>query len=175
MMDKDTLFNVLNNVNQWTMNCDTKASVVLGGYGVAASLLFVTDVIKDIINILKNCLCNISFWNIVYIIVFAVSCICLIIGLSFLVSVLVPRITKTKDSLMFFALVANRKGYEEYEGQACKAKDDVVITDLLNQIYAASKICTKKFKYQKLGLIFSVVGWFVMVSCIIIGYVFFIT
>lgn len=174
MKNSDTLFKVLDNVYQWTMNCDTKASILLGGYGVAASLLLVTDTIKDIIDIFKCSLNNVSFFNIVYLIMFIVSCICLIIGLGYLISVLVPRISKTKDSLMFFGLVSSRESYEIYEKQIRETNEENVITDLTNQIYAASKICTKKFKHQKRGLIFSVIGWLGSIICLIIGYISFL-
>ncbi len=169
-MNEDTLFNTLNNINNWTANCDTKASVILGGYGVAFSLIFVSDVINKIIEIIKICLNDKSVVICIYFFALVVSCICLILGISFLIAVLIPRIDSNKPSLMFFALVAKKETADVYMDEVFKYSQKNVREDLSNQIYAAAKICTKKFGYQKLGLIFSVIGWFVFFAWLIIGY-----
>ena len=171
MKDKDTLFNTLSNINNWTMNCDTKASVILGSYGVAFSLIFVTDVINKIIDIIKACINAMSVTIGMYVFVLIASCICLLLGLGFLIAVLIPRIDSNKPSLMFFALVSEIKTPEAYKDAVFSCDEGIMLEDLSNQIYAAAKICTKKFKYQKLGLLFFAAGWLVFFVWLIIGYV----
>lgn len=170
MQNADVLFNVLNNINNWTMNCDTKASVILGSYGVAFSLLLVTDVLTKIIDTIKSCFDSFNVMKLFYFTLFVISCICLITGFTFLVSVLVPRIDKNEESLMFFASVNENKDVNIYKEKANKYSEKNTINDLQNQIYAASKICTTKFTLQKKGLIFSVIGLVLIFVWIIIAY-----
>lgn len=38
----------------WIENCDTKASIILGGIGVIFGILLASDYVKKIIEVLKN-------------------------------------------------------------------------------------------------------------------------
>lgn len=170
MKDKDALFNTLSNINNWIMNCDTKASVIIGSYGVAFSLIFVTDIINKIIDIIKVCINAMSVTIGIYVFALIASSVCLLLGVGFLVAVLIPRIDSNKPSSMFFASVSEKKTPEAYKDAVFACDESSMLEDLSNQIYAAAKICTKKFKCQKCGLLFSVVGWFVFFVWLIIGY-----
>ena len=72
---------------------------------------------------------------------------------------------------MFFNGVASMESSECYRESAESYSCDDVINDLLNQIYAAADICSKKFSNQKKGLIFSTIGLFTMFFWLFIGYI----
>ena len=76
-----------------------------------------------------------------------------------LINALVPRKDVTRDSLIFFGAIAGKySSWEKYKEDVDKQSINDFKEDLYAQVYAASKICAKKFENYKKGIICSSVG-----------------
>jgi len=169
VFDKNDAIKTLELINSWTNNCDTKAAVILGGYGVFGSVFLAMDYASLFRCIIHNMLFTPNLGGIIYVISVVISAGLLIFGLFRLVRVLVPRIDKSSDSVMFFGLVAENKDFDEYKLKIENLDEDAIMKDILHQIFAASKICKQKFADQKYGLWISGIGFILLLVLFFIG------
>ncbi len=169
MNEKQTLRDTLNVINEWTSNCDVKVSIILAIFGVVFSAFFSSDYVKIFIKIIKKCFDDVSLFEWIYIIALLAILLAIIIGFWKLIRVLLPTINTDKESLMFFGGISKYKTPDEYYNKVKNYSDDKVCEDLIYQIYAAAKICTQKFKNQKIGLYCLTFGSFIFVIWCVIG------
>ena len=172
-INKEDINKILDNVNFWINNSDTKASIILGFLGIFISIIFTNNkILAKIINIFNNLFIDISFDDIIYLILFALSIFSLFYGLYKLIKVLVPDL-KLKDysqkSPVYFGGIASYKSFNEYKEDFKKLDDESFKEELLSQIYINSIICNNKFKNFKVGLIFSLLGIIVFFGLFLIG------
>ena len=176
-INKDDMNQILDRTTSWIENCDTKASVVLGGLGVAFSIMLATDFIGYVTNVFKGILENINFFSVAFIIIAVLSLGAIIFGCFFLVLVVVPKtnpqIFKSKDvvsdSLIFFSSIGKNKSVEQYKEKLIAYSEKDLIDDICSQIYICSLICTQKFRNYKIGLLCTVFGFVVFAVLIIVG------
>jgi len=176
-MDFDKYSQTLDRTTAWIENCDTKASIILGGIGVIFGILLASDYVKKIIEIFNNMICNIGLCSWIYIVVSVFSISTFIIGTLFLIRVLIPKknpeLFKEKgvivDSVIFFQSIAKNKTFQEYKSKVLDYTDENLCDDIISQIYICSNICDKKFDNYKKGLILSLCGFAIFAVMIIIG------
>ncbi len=171
-MDKfENKCKILDNVNQWIFNCDTKVSIILATLCVFLTLLLSSDISKGIINIIKQSISNITVCNVVYILALIIGLILLLLGIYKLIRVLLPTINLEYDSVMFFGKVAEFNNFNDYLNKINSFNENDMNDDVLHQILAASKICNQKFKNQKYGLILSMLGLVIVLGWTLIGFI----
>lgn len=174
MDNKDSVFdkyNVLETVNQWIFNCDTKVSIIMAAYGIFLSAIFSTDVLTATVNIIRINLLNKTLCGVIYLLFLFVAILVFLYGVFKLFCVLIPSINLKYNSVMFFASVASHSSFNDYkEALEKKIHDNEVEKDLLQQIYAASAICTKKFNNQKKGILYSGIGLTLIIFWLIISF-----
>lgn len=161
-MEKDDLYKTLDRIISFINFCDTKAAVSLATIGVILTIFFSDSNMKEVKNIVNSALamkCN------GIITLYFISCIlglCIFLyGLVKLISVLIPRVNgeflKNNDSNIFFEKIA-KKSFDEFNDGITDSEESDLIYDLKVQIFNNSKICAKKYKLQRSGLINSLVG-----------------
>jgi len=154
----DHLIKTLELTNGWINNCDTKTSFILGFYGVVGAVLVALLENAGIFSTLRLIVCDFSFGGVLFILLFAAAIICSVYGVVKLILVIYPRIYKGASTTMFFGGVAAYKDLAAYTNAVLTQKDDDLLKDICVQIYAASKICDKKFKHYRQGLIWTLLG-----------------
>ena len=171
MKENNDYFQILNTVNSWIFNCDTKVSIILATYGVMITALLSTDVYAVMIKIIEQCIVCHTVCNIIYLMIFVAALIIFGCGLYKLICVLLPKIDLTGKSIMFFGNVSAFKSFEDYIKEANTYSDNDTKTheDILFQIYAASNICSQKFKNQKKGLVLTLLASLMIIVWFLIG------
>jgi hypothetical protein len=162
----------LDRIIGWVNNCDNKASIILGTYGVMATILFTTNFIEKLKSIVTLSVDKVTFGHLIYLSLSAISIILVFIGLYKLVKIIVPNTdSKGTNSLIFFGSIAENKidGYL-YRLDSCSDAD--LLKDIKSQIYINSKICDKKFKNLKTGLQFSLPGIILFMGSFTLGAIF---
>ena len=61
-LTKEDAFNVLDTINMWINNCDTKVSIILGFYAAIITIALSTDFIDIQSSIWSYAIENINFW-----------------------------------------------------------------------------------------------------------------
>lgn len=157
----------LDTINEWTQNCDTKASIFLAGLGVFFSIIFSSEIGKIIFRLIKTNFELKTVCSVIYLCILGIAGILISLGIYEFIRVLIPRIVKNQ-SIMFFGNVADYEDFEKYRDAVNACCDDTLEEDLLMQIHTASTICNRKFKNHKFGIIFSSIGvalftiWFLL-------------
>lgn len=176
-IEHDELIGILERINGWIENCDSKVSTILGGIGVIAGILLATDYISKFISIFRF-MCQIeSVWSIIYLIISVGSICSLLYGSFLLVMVLFARTDENEfesrglktESLIYFSSIAKIKSLSEYHEKLTGYKHEQMTNDLISQIYICSLICDKKFALYKKGLLYILIGFFVFMIMTIIG------
>lgn len=162
----EELTEILDRITFWIENCDSKTSILLGGFGVIFGIILANENALKIIKIYRIALMNINFLMLIYLILNALSLGLIISGCLCWITVLFARVDMNefadrgikKDSLVFFESIANYKSLNSYKKKLIKCDEKQMDDDLISQIYICSIICQKKFKYYKLGLVLVLVG-----------------
>ena len=175
-MKKNELYSNLDRTIGFINSCDSKVSIYLATLGVLITVFLSEDNIKTINSIFNGIKNNFSTFSKGYSIVVILSLISLIIGVALLVSVLVPR-TKIDsydkelikdDSIIFFDKISNKK-YKDFSRIIDNVTDEQIIEDIKSQIFINSKICSKKFKLQRYGLLIASLAVVLILILYIIG------
>lgn len=171
MKENNDYFQVLNTVNSWIFNCDTKVSIILATYGVMITALLSSDFSSVIVKIIEQCIKCHTVCNIIYLMIFVGALVIFGYGLYKLICVLLPKIDLTRKSIMFFGSVATFKSFEDYikEANTYIGNDAKAQEDILFQIYVASNICSQKFKNQKKGLHLTLLASLVIIVWLLVG------
>lgn len=163
-------YKVLDTVNQWIFNCDTKASIILATLGVFLTILFSSDIGVFMANTIKISVSEITVCNLMYLFILVIGIVLLFYGIYRLIRVLIPTINLDYKSVMFFGNISSYQKFEDYciaVNSTDSSKND---EDLLHQIYAASQICNQKFKNHKQGIILSFVGVIILIFWMLLGF-----
>lgn len=185
-LNKDDAYNILDTINMWINNCDTKVSIVLGFYATIITIALSTDFIDIQYSILSYAVENVNFWYGLYLSFYIITIIGFLVGVFLLLKVIVPRIllkpkssqkkNNQKDfkSIMFYASICNNySDFDCYKKKVYETHDECdILEDLLFQIHSVALICTGKFKFQKIGLITSIAFAFAFIILVIIGILF---
>lgn len=178
-MHKDDLNQILDRNIAWIENCDSKASIMLGALGVAVSVIFALDYATIILNVIQEKCSNISCFNIVFLILVALSLCALFYGGYKLIETLTPKIdmvnlgageNMSSNSIIFFSSIATHSSYTKYLDKLKEVSEPDYINDISSQVYICAKICDLKFRNYKSGLYFSVGGLLSFITLITLGY-----
>ncbi len=175
--NKDALCQILDRINFWIENCDTKTSIAISAIGIIFAVLLSKDYavkFKAIIGYMVN---NINFFSFLYLTFTVISISIISLGCYCLFRVLVSRtdINLYKEagiqlvSSIFFSGVANSKSYKDYRKKLENFSENDLRNDLISQIYICSKICDKKFKNYKTGITLVFIGFVFFLCLIVIG------
>ena len=164
-------YKVLDTVNQWIFNCDTKVSILLSTYGVLFSVILSSDIGSGMSNIIKTCVANKNTCSIAYLCFLVLAITIFGWGIYKLMRVLIPTINLNYNSIMFFGNIASYPSFGDYWDAVRGCNDDKIDKDLSHQIFAASKICNQKFSNQKQGIKASLLGLTLILFWLIIGYI----
>lgn len=177
----EDLSEILNRINGWITNCDSKVSIILSAYGVLAGILLAMDYISKFISILKLILNDINLINIILILLCSVSLLALLGGALFMISSLFAKVrveefsnrgVKT-DSLIFFSTIAKNSSLSEYQTKLTQSSTNEIMEDLISQIYICSLICDKKFSHYQRGLKCLLLGTVLLIAflfCVVIKF-----
>ncbi|WP_313559372.1 Pycsar system effector family protein [Ruminiclostridium cellobioparum] len=166
VVEKEDLYQILERNISWIGNCDTKASVILGGIGIIVSIFLSSEYVIEIKKI-TDAMTSKGVSETAYIIFETIALLFIVVGLFYLVRVLLVR-TNTKefkerglksDSMIFFSSIARNKTFREYKVKIENCSESDIREDLISQIYVCSQICNMKFKNYKIGLILSIIGF----------------
>lgn len=165
----ESLEQSLERVNAWIGNCDQKAGFLLAIIGVLVAILFSSDFIQSIMDIIvnpyKDYIRNpenneFKLIRFIYSIFIVVSMTASIVSIIFALLSLTAAIDIKKykrdinnselvdNSLIFFGSISGRK-YNDFKEMADVNYED----DLKSQIFINSTICTRKFKRYNISLI----------------------
>lgn len=179
-LDPEDLSEILNRINTWITNCDTKVSIILSAYGVLAGILLAMDYVSKFVTIFRAMFNNLSLCcSILLLLCVLIPLLVLLRGLFYLISSLFAKIETEefsnrgvkKDSILFFSTIAKNKTFSEYQAKLTRYSTDEIADDFISQIYICSLICDKKFSnYQKglKNLIFGTISLLVLLFFIVI-------
>ena len=176
-LEAEELNQILDRVNGWIENCDSKVSTILSGMGVFAGIFLASDYVSKFASFFQAAHNNISVANVAYLSVSYFALGLLGYGTYLLISVLFARINPAEfkgravksDSLLFFASIAGNKKYSNYRTKIKECLKEQLNEEIISQIYICSLICDKKFKRYKKGLLCSIVGFIVFAIMMIVG------
>lgn len=153
---------ILDSINHWIDNADTKISIAFGilsavfaAFGLIAG--FNSDkIIPDKISIK------------IAVLVFLCLCVCAFLAALIIFALaLIPHLGNTKkrkeDSFsIFYGDIASCIDLADFKRKDHNATKDDVNEKLIEEIYVNSKICLRKMKYFRVGLVLSIVGILLM-------------
>lgn len=174
---QEELKEILDRNTAWIENCDSKTSIILGSFGVIAGIFLAADYVSKFKSVFGYMASHVSFWTVVYIILYILSISLILVGCVCWLTVLFARVNPNKfsnrgiklDSLIFFSSIAKHKSLSAYKRDLEKCETKQMEEDLISQIYICSIICNQKFKYYKLGLFFASMGSILFAVLILIG------
>ncbi len=167
-IDTSELESILDRTISFVGNCDSKATTILGIYGVVTAIIFSDGGILSFKCIIKEAISN---KNILYILLVCVSLVVVGIGLCFLLLVLTARIDckkykdncTTNESNIFWGGIVKQNAFKDYRKELNNLSENSYKNDIMTQIYFNSHICNKKFKYYNRGLWISATGFILLI------------
>ena len=178
-IDKSDAIDILDRTIDFVRNCDNKASIFLGIFGIILTILLTTEGVNNLVSIFNTAIAQISFCNIVYLVLTVASVIITLFGLSQIVRVLGAQVDFPKkegldnDSKIFFGHIAKNTNYISYRTKLLNVTDEEFINDIVSEIYINSCICSSKYKKYKCGLKWSLIGFFAFIVLWMSGTIFF--
>lgn len=176
-IENEDLNQILDRINGWIGNCDSKVSIILSGFGVFAGILLATDYVSKFISIIRFMCKTISIWTILYLVVSFLSLVLLMYGIGTLVFALFAKVNAKEyeckgvktDSLIFFSSIANNNTLSKYKEKLKNSSHQDIYDDLASQIFVCSLICDKKFALYNKGVRVAVIGFSLFIVMAIVG------
>jgi hypothetical protein len=164
---KDDAIDILDRTIGFVNNCDSKASVVLGVFGVLLTVLFTSEGITELKNIIKAAMNTSTRYGFLYIIFFSITAIGFTLGIIKLMQVLFPKTDCVElkqecielNSNIFFQGICKNSTYKRYKDKLVNCTEDEYMNDIISQIYINSIICNRKYRNFKLGVLMSFIGF----------------
>lgn len=156
-------------------NCDNKTSIVLAAFGVLLAIILTNEGLSEIFNIVKACIATKTFCSILYLLCFAGAIFSMVLGMFNLGSVLVAKTSeeaigrKDENSRIFFAGIRKNGSYNTYHQKFCDMSKEVLLNDLIEQIYINADIAAIKYATYNRGLRRTIVGFISFVVLLLIG------
>lgn len=177
-LDKADAIDILDRTIDFIRNCENKASICLGTFGVILTILLSTEGIDNLKSIIYSAVTQLTFCNILYLLMFFVSVSITIHGLYQIIKVLGVNVNSPEeegiegDSKIFFEPISRNK-YKEYKKKLFSLTEDEFLNNIVSEIYINSCICSEKYRSYKLGLKRTIVGFCAFVILWIIGIIIF--
>ena len=174
MIDKDTAFNILDRIIGFINNCDNKASVVLGFWGIALVILFTNEGITNLKNIILTIFEFNLFTATIFFALFLCFSVVFVIGIIMLISVLFAKTdhgTEEElewDSKIYYGDI-KKKTYKQYKEKMVSSSEEELLNDIISQIHINSHICSNKFLRYNQGIKLSFIGFIGFIALWFIG------
>lgn len=154
--NKDEAVLLLNRIDSWINNCDTKFSILIAILGVFFALMvnifssftklrIVIEKWEEVIVVDKIFTIISSFLTLIYIILIGTSVIVAVLGIN-------AKVNNKSNNPLFFGSIAQYKSFKNLEDKLSVLDKEQYLTLINEQIYTNSKICSSKFKYYKKAL-----------------------
>ena len=107
-VDKADALDILDRTIDFVRNCDNKASIFLGTFGVILTIVLTTEGLNNLMSIVRTAIAQKTFCNALYLLLLAGSIIVMVFGLSQIIKVLGVKIDSSiedgldGDSKIFF-------------------------------------------------------------------------
>ena len=177
-LDKSDALDILDRTIDFIRNCDNKASIFLGIFGVILTIVLTTEGLNDLMSIIQASIEQKTFCNALYLLMISGSIITTIIGLSQIIRVLGVQVDFSSeegldgDSKIFFEHISKNK-YLCYKKKLLDTTKDEFFNDIASQIYINSCICRDKYRHYKCGLRWTLIGFCGFIVLWVIGTVIF--
>lgn len=167
-IEKDDALDILDRTIGFVNNCDSKASVVLGVFGVLLTILFSSESITELKSIVKEAISAGTCSGVLYWVILSCTAVGFIFGIVKLLQVLFPKTDCDElkqdglelNSKIFFGGICKSSTYKKYKEKMMRCSEDEYLNDIISQIYLNSVICDKKFKNFKIGVLAALIGFF---------------
>lgn len=163
-LGKSDALDILDRTIDFIRNCDNKASIFLGIFGVILTIVLTTDGLNNLMSIIQAVFKQKSFCKVLYLLMISGTAITTMIGLSQVVRVLGVQVDFSSeegldgDSKIFFEHISKNK-FSCYKKKFLTATEDEFLNDIISQIYINSCICRNKYRYYKFGLKWTLIGF----------------
>lgn len=147
---------LLNRVDEWIKNCDSKFSILLGLLGIIVgftSKIFETFTnLRLIIESWENTLLFDKVWCIISCILVLFYITLIILCATFSIIGINAKIKNSTKNPLFFGYIASKNEFEDFENKISYITEEDYLKYLNEQIHTNSKICKKKYKFYKKAL-----------------------
>ena len=165
---KDDAYRILELINSWINNVDTKISFALAYAAVLIGVVFYSaGTVPAAIQIYLDA--DQRYFGMIFSMMLV---ICLYISsLLSIIMLLRAMIGRTKNisgksSMLFFGTIAKMK-MSDYQSEIMGMDDEALIKDLTEQIHTNAIICSKKFKYYNYGICFLLAATILCFVCMV--------
>lgn len=160
LIDNQNLESILSNIIAWIANCDSKASALIGWFGVVVSIFSVTGCAADFVEMISLLISIGNVWVDLYLFCMSICMAMLCNGFIFVVFVLLAKLSLEKfkrfglknDSMIYFPMIAKNEKIGDYINKMKTFSRDDYSKDLIQQIYVCAYICNRKFYNYKFGM-----------------------
>lgn len=163
-VDKADALDILDRTIDFVRNCDNKASIFLGTFGVILTIVLTTEGLNNLMLIVRAAIAKKTFCNALYLLMMAGFIIAMVFGLSQIIKVLGVKIDSSAeegldgDSKIFFEHI-QKNNYSAYKEKLLGITEEIFLNDVISQIYINSCICHDKYKNYKCGLKWTLIGF----------------
>ncbi|MGN0351083.1 MAG: hypothetical protein ACI4ES_05470 [Roseburia sp.] len=163
-LNKDDALDILDRTIDFVRNCDNKASIFLGIFGVILTIALTTEGLDNLMSIIRAAIAQKGFCNILFLLIMAGFLIITVFGLSQIIKVLGVKVDSSAeegldgDSKIFFEYIS-KNNYLSYKKKLLAATEEEFFNDITSQIYINSCICRDKYKSYKCGLKWTLIGF----------------
>jgi hypothetical protein len=178
-IEKSDAIDILDRTIDFVRNCDNKASIFLGVFGVIVTIVLTTDGVDNLTAIFNAAIAQLSFCNVLYLAMMVGAVVAVVFGLSQIIRVLGVKVDPLKeegienDSKIFFESIKRNVNYIAYKAKLLSMSDEEFLNDVTSQIYINACICSDKYKNYKCGLKWSLIGFIAFVVLWAIGTILF--
>ena len=169
---KDEALNLLNKIDSWIGNCDTKFSMLLAllgiFFGLTINVFSAFTELRDIISIWNKTIKLDKILSIACCVLVFAYIILIILCSTFSIIGINAKIKNTKENPLFFGNIAQYKNLNELEKNLLDLTEKEYISLLNEQIFTNSKICTKKYRYYKKALFCLFPSIIIAILCLVI-------
>lgn len=168
----------LDRVSNLIERCDNKSSIMIAALSFIFSIIFRDSTIINTKEIIASFYSNLTFGNLLYLLLFFCSFIGVFLGFSFLIYTLNPQLSKNytkenvsnSDSIYFFNSISSRS-FNDFKDRYTENMTDTElrIDSLLTQVYINSEIASKKYLYFKRGLYLSFISTISLILLFFVG------
>lgn len=163
-VDKADALDILDRTIGFVRNCDNKASIFLGTFGVILTIVLTTDGLNNLMSIVQTVITQGTFCSALYLLMMTGSIIAMIFGVSQIIRVLGVKVDSSAeegldgDSKIFFEYI-RKNNYLGYRVKLLATTEEAFLNDVISQIYINSCICHDKYKNYQCGLKWTLIGF----------------
>lgn len=162
-IDKTEALDILDRTIDFVRNCDNKASIFLGSFGVILTIVLTTEGLDSLMSIIRAATAHKTFCDVLYLLLMIGFMITMIFGLSQIIKVLDVTIDFAteegldRDSKVFFEHIS-KNNYLGYRNKLLSTTEEEFLNDITSQIYINSCICRDKYNKYRCGLKCTLIG-----------------